>query len=113
MTFTPVSNISARSSLFIERRCQAMDWHPFLVFDRTKLVDRLADYVHHAAQGTAADGTEIGSTRAMAFMPRTIPSVASIAMQRTRPSPKCCWTSRITLTGLGTVKPSLTTRTAS
>ena len=49
----------------------------------------------------------------MAFMPRTMPSVASIAMQRTRPSPKCCCTSRITLMGLGTVKPSLTTRTAS
>src|SRR5216684_1749592 len=39
-------------------------------------------------------------------------SATDIAMQRTRPSPRCCCTSRITLMGLGTVKPSLTTRTA-
>ena len=45
----------------------------------------------------------------MAFMPRTMPSVASMATQRTRPSPRCCCTSRMTLIGLGTVKPSLTT----
>ena len=54
-------------------------------------------------------GTEIGPPWSMAFMPRTIPSVGCIATQRTRPSPKCCCTSRMTSIGLGTLKPSLTT----
>src|SRR2546421_560136 len=44
-------------------------------------------------------GTEIGPPWSIAFIPRTIPSVACIATQRTRPSPKCCWTSRTTLIG--------------
>ena len=49
-------------------------------------------------------GTEIGPPWSMAFMPRTMPSVAAIAMQRTRPSPRCCCTSRMTLIGCGYVE---------
>ena len=48
----------------------------------------------------------------IAFMPRTMPSVATIAMQRTRPSPRCCCTSTMTSSGVGTLKPSLTMRSA-
>jgi hypothetical protein len=48
----------------------------------------------------------------MAFMPRTMPSVATIAMQRTRPSPRCCCTSTMTDIGVGTSKPSETMRSA-
>ena len=57
-------------------------------------------------------GMLMGPPRSMAFMPRTMPSVASMATVRTRPSPRCCCTSRITLMGVGTVKPSLVTRSA-
>ncbi len=56
--------------------------------------------------------TEMGPPRSMAFMPRTMPSVGSMATQRTRPSPRCCCTSRMTLMGVGTLKPSLVTRSA-
>ena len=49
-------------------------------------------------------GTEIGPPWSMAFMPRTMPSVASMATQRTRPSPRCCCTSRMTLIGIGHVE---------
>jgi hypothetical protein len=57
-------------------------------------------------------GMVMGAPRSMAFIPRTMPSVASMATVRTRPSPRCCSTSRITLMGVGTLKPSLTTRSA-
>ena len=57
-------------------------------------------------------GTVMGPPRSITFIPRTMPSVDSMATQRTRPSPMCCCTSRITLMGDGTVKPSLTTRSA-
>ena len=57
-------------------------------------------------------GTVIGPPRSMAFMPRTMPSVGSMATQRTRPSPNCCSTSRMTSMGAGTLKPSLVTRSA-
>ena len=50
-------------------------------------------------------GTVMGPPRSRAFMPRTIPSVGSMATQRTRPSPSCCSTSRMTLMGCGTLKP--------
>ena len=39
-------------------------------------------------------GTVIPAPVSMAFIPRTIPSVATMAMQRTRPSPRCCCTTR-------------------
>ena len=57
-------------------------------------------------------GTVIGPPVETAFMPRTIPSVGSIATQRTLPSPKCCITSTVTSIGVGTSKPSLLMRTA-
>src|SRR2546426_9435613 len=41
-------------------------------------------------------GTEIGSPRSSASMPLTIPSVGSMATQRTRFSPGCCSTSAVT-----------------
>ena len=48
-------------------------------------------------------GTVIGPPVSTAFMPRTIPSVASMLTQRTRFSPKCCSTSAIT--SIGTPPP--------
>jgi F0F1-type ATP synthase beta subunit len=57
-------------------------------------------------------GTVICEPVSMHFMPRTMPSVDSIATQRTRPSPMCCSTSKMTLMGRGTSKPSLITRSA-
>jgi hypothetical protein len=89
-----------------------MNRHAQLLADRAKLVDRLADDVEHAAQRLAAHGrgdlrTEIERVHAAhhavgGFM----------ATVRTRPSPRCCCTSRITSMGVGTVKPSLVTRSA-
>ena len=52
-------------------------------------------------------GTEIGSPRSSAFMPRTSPSVGFIATQRTRPSPRCCSTSAMISSGSGMSNPSL------
>ena len=49
-------------------------------------------------------GTVMGPPRSIAFMPRTMPSVGSMATQRTRPSPRCCSTSRMTLSGVGNVE---------
>ena len=46
------------------------------------------------------------------FEEATMPSVASMATVRTLPSPRCCCTSRMTLMGVGTVKPSSVTRSA-
>ena len=46
-------------------------------------------------------GTMIGPPRSIAFMPRTMPSVGCMATQRTRPSPRCCCTSRMTSIGAG------------
>ncbi len=57
-------------------------------------------------------GTEIGPPRSRTFIPRTMPSVGNIETARTRPSPRCCWTSATTSTGVSTSKPSLTIRSA-
>ncbi len=45
-----------RRGLLVECRRQAVNRHSLLVLDRTKLVDRLADHVHHASQRAAAHG---------------------------------------------------------
>jgi hypothetical protein len=47
-------------------------------------------------------GTVMPAPVSIAFMPRTMPSVATMAMQRTRPSPRCCCTSTTTSSGAGT-----------
>ena len=39
-------------------------------------------------------------------------AAACMATVRTRPSPRCCCTSRTTSIGVGTLKPSLVTRSA-
>jgi len=76
-----------------------MDRHGFGVLDRPQLVHRLADHVHHASQRAAPTGTEIGPPWSMAFMPRTIPSVAFHG-NTTHPSfAQVLLPSKITLTG--------------
>ena len=50
-------------------------------------------------------GTEIGAPEFDTARPRFRPSEAPIAMQRTTPSPICCWTS--------SVRPVSSTRNAS
>ena len=63
-------------------------------FDRTHVVNRLAQHVQHAAERLLADRHGDGAAQCLiAFMPRTSPSVGCIAMVRTRPSPMCCATS--------------------
>ena len=41
-------------------------------------------------------GTVMGAPVSVAFIPRTMPSVGSMATQRTRFSPRCCSTSTMT-----------------
>jgi len=45
-----------RRGLFIERWRQAMNRHSLLVLDRTKLIDGLANHIHHAPQRAVAHG---------------------------------------------------------
>ena len=61
---------------------------------------------------TSPTGIVIGPPVSIAFMPRTTPSVGFIETVRTRPSPKCCSTSQMMSIGVGTSKPSETTRSA-
>ena len=99
--------------LLVEERRGPVNGHARLLADGAEFVHRLADHVD--ARGPASlcpRARVIGPPRSMAFMPRTMPSVASMATVRTRPSPRCCCTSRMTLMGVGTVKPSLVTRSA-
>ena len=42
--------------LFVERRSEAVDRHSLFVFDGAKLIDWIADHVHHAPQRSAAHG---------------------------------------------------------
>jgi len=67
--------------------------------NRTEIVHGVADDVHHAAERPRPTGTEMVPPWSMAFIRAHMPSVASMATQRTRPSPRCCCTSRMTLTG--------------
>ena len=57
-------------------------------------------------------GTVIGAPVSMAFMPRTMPSVGFMAMQRTWFSPMCCATSTMTSIGTFPSSPSSTMRMA-
>src|SRR6202035_4013499 len=41
--------------LFVECRRETVNRHSLFIFDRAKLIDRFADYVHDATQGAAAD----------------------------------------------------------
>ena len=43
-------------------------------------------------------GTESGPPVSSTSIPRTMPSVPPSATHRTRPPPRCCWTSPVTLT---------------
>ena len=52
-------------------------------------------------------GIDTGPPVSSADIPRTIPSVGCNATHRTRPSPRCCWTSTMTSIGSGTLKPLL------
>jgi hypothetical protein len=61
-----------------------------LDLDRPELVDRLADDVDDAAQRGHADRHVIASPVSSARIPRTMPSVGSMATVRTRFSPRCC-----------------------
>ena len=112
MTFDSGLEHLFRGRLLVERRSLPMDRHVDLRVDRTKLVDRFAEHIEHAAQRLAAHRHMMPLPVSIAFIPRTMPSVATIAMQRTRPSPRCCCTSTTTSSGVGTVKPSLTMRSA-
>ena len=44
-------------------------------------------------------GTEIGPPVSVTSQPRLRPSVPDIEIVRTQLSPRCCWTSRVSLTG--------------
>ena len=57
-------------------------------------------------------GTEMGPPWSTAFMPRTMPSVASMLTQRTRFSPRCCSTSTMTSIGAPLPEPSSVMRSA-
>ena len=47
-----------------------------------------------------------------ATMPPIYQALRVVSDGFTVPSPRCCWTSRMTEMGVGTLKPSLTTRSA-
>src|SRR5581483_5259214 len=101
MTFTPVSNISAvvdcsskaGAGRWMGSRCLAWMGPRLSTGSPITFITR--------PRVPRPTGTEIGPPWSIAFMPRTMPSVASMAMQRTRPSPRCCCTSRMTLIGDG------------
>ena len=42
----------------------------------------------------------MGAPVSVIVMPRTRPSVEDMAMARTTPSPRCCWTSSVSFSGL-------------
>ena len=84
-----------RHGLVFERRSRAMNRISFLVADRARFVDGLADDVQDAAQASRGrPASESGRRCPCAGWPRTRPSVLSIATQRTVFSPRCCATSR-------------------
>src|SRR6266480_4484963 len=45
-------------------------------------------------------GTVMGPPVSFTFMPRFNPSVDDMAIERTQFSPRCCWTSSVSLVGL-------------
>src|SRR4051812_16366815 len=49
------------SGLLFKSRSQAVDGHALVVFHGAKFVHRLADDVHHAAEGTVANGNGYGA----------------------------------------------------
>ncbi len=102
-----------RRRLLVKGRRLPMNRHPHLGVDRAKLVHRLAENVEHAAQrlATHRDGDHRAGVDGL-HAPNQSPRSATMAMQRTRPSPRCCCTSTTTSIGVGTSKPSLTMRNA-
>jgi len=80
MTLMPVST-SLRWSTARRTPGLGDGWRELLGVDRAELVDRLAEYVEHPASVARPTGMVITLPVSMAFMPRTMPLVATIAMQ--------------------------------
>ena len=100
-----------RRGLFVESRRQAVNRHSLLVLDRAQLVDGLADHVHHASQRAAAHGHGNRSALIDGL------HAAHHAVGGFHGDAAHAAFAQVLLhlenhvDGLGTVKPSLTTRT--
>ena len=102
MTLMPVSNISSEVDCSSKAGAWLMDRPMLLGVDRAEFINRLTKHVEHAPERLSRPtGTVMPAPVSIAFMPRTMPSVATMAMQRTRPSPRCCCTSTTTSSGFG------------
>src|SRR6266571_952160 len=112
MTLMPVSNICI--SVFCSSNEGASRWIGREVFAwiGPSLSTGLPRTFMTRPRTSSPTGTRIGPPVSAAGMPRTMPSVGSIATQRARPSPRCCSTSTITSIGTGTSNPWLVIRTA-
>jgi len=76
--------------------------HARLFADGAEIVHRIANDVNHAAQRLFAHGMLMG--RGVNGLHAAYHTVCGFHSNvRTRPSPRCCWTSRITLMGVGTL----------
>ena len=96
MTLMPVSKTSTLTDWSTNFGARAVDRQVLLGVDRAALVDGLADDVQDAAEHFVADrhhDRRVGVDDAS--MPRTRPSVESMAMVRTVCSPRCCATSTV------------------
>ena len=112
MTLMPVSNIST-----------AVDWSSYrgggrwidqrsfaLIGPRSSIGSPMTFMIRPSV--SLPTGTVMAAPVSVAFMPRTMPSVGFIEMQRTRFSPRCCATSVTTLIGCPSPCPSSSTMTA-
>jgi hypothetical protein len=79
--------------LFGEFRCQTVNRHHFLLADGAKAIHRPTHNIENASQAGLANGHHDGAARIFTGMPRTRPSVTSMAMVRTTLSPRCWATS--------------------
>jgi len=99
--------------LFVEGRSEAVDGHSFLKGNRAEIVHGFADYVHYAAERTTAHGSGNGSALINRF------HAPHHAVGRFHGNAAYTAFADVLLyfeddvDGEGTVKPSLTTRSAS
>ena len=96
-TLRPVSSISVRGSSSVERRRLAVDRPALEVVAVARLVEAVAERVEHVALDAVADGHRDRGAGVGDPAPRTRPSVGCIEMARTRLSPRCCATSRVSV----------------